>query len=231
MSRRIGLILILLFILAVGIVGSMATYFAWFDIEDESNAIHVGLVLPGGENGPYTETVRQGAQLFLDEVNNDKFFKSRRAKLLIADSDSASVAQLLQQPELLAILGHRATEDVNGVADRYREESLAVISPFALSHDLLQQHDWLYSTAINPLQQVGFLANYTRNVLGHKVVTTILPDTAIGRELAARFEAIYNRFGTKIHYQFSYAADGGVRVVRLRSISSLPTLKISAIWG
>jgi small-conductance mechanosensitive channel/ABC-type branched-subunit amino acid transport system substrate-binding protein len=65
----------------------------------------------------------------------------------------------------------------------------------------------MFEISPRPLQEMRFLANYVRNVLGERLVSIILPQDAPSKALAESFDEVLQRFGTKIVYRWVAPTD------------------------
>ncbi len=210
MTRQVGLFLIFIVIAVMSIIGSIAVYFAWYAADDDQDALYIGLAAPvTGGSAAYTESMRQGVELYLEEFNQAKALGKRRVKSVIAEPPSAaeadrlqSVTALVNNPAVLGIIGHAQSDLTAPLTAFYQQNPLAVISPFTQEAATLAANDRLYSLVTALPEQTSFLANYTRNVLGEKIITTVMEESESGRMMASRFEEVYGRFGTKIYNTF-----------------------------
>src|SRR3989338_6181332 len=95
-------------------------------------------------------------------------------------------------------------ESLNGAAKVYGENGLTLVTPSSASEDAVAGSEWLFSSLFSARREAGFLANYSRNVLGHKLASIIYDRAGSGAAMAEEYENTYLLFGTAIHYKWSF---------------------------
>ncbi|MBF0219441.1 MAG: mechanosensitive ion channel [Gammaproteobacteria bacterium] len=206
-TRQVGLLLIVLFIALVGVLGSITVYLTLFSDDDQST-LYIGLLNSKEEaDNSHLASLEQGVNLYLSEFNQSKTLKGKKVELLPSLGSDQQDDIYASNPNLLAAIAGTPVAISPKAATNLKLHDIAVISTTAVNPEALREGDDFYSLVTNDYIQTGFLANYTRNVLGHKIITIIAEDNPAGLAMATRFEEVYARFGTKILYQFNIDAD------------------------
>ncbi len=196
MRQQKKLFFILLGIIILSAMGSVLVNFIWLHSVDRKVS-YIGLDLPV-EKAQHS-SIQQGAQLFLDEFNQSNQLKARLFKLKPVLKSSEN-----QLNDLLAVIANQDSDGIKARVNLYQKKSLAVINNASTFGKLTQDYAWLYSNMFDSEHQAKFMANYTRNVLGKKIVTLIYADSEQARMMSKQFTQVYARFGTKIHYTHAF---------------------------
>jgi len=208
MSHTKRFLLVFGAILLFGLVGSLIVRQIWFTTDDrESLAIGVVAPLSGGDAG-LGEAALRGITLYLEEFNRSGRLGERRVVVNTIDEAAADAyAQLTDRFEaqpVAGVIGHWQRALLEQSRDYYAPLQLPVIKLGATDQQQIGSAQWLYSGLVDSGRQARFIANYTRNIVGEKLVTLIHDDSWQGETFAGDFTATYARFGTKIHYTLPF---------------------------
>ncbi|GAB6053356.1 hypothetical protein JCM17960_21760 [Magnetospira thiophila] len=204
--RRFLLILLVLALLSLVVTLVVRQTFLKDDARD-----FVSLAVIGPMSGPESligRSLKQGAELYIQTVNEGGGVGGKKLSLLMVDDEgkpevAVTRAKELADGEALGVLGHWQDSLVRQVAPVYGQTGLPLIVPAPLSSDPLPEGP-VYGTVFDQEQEARFLANYARNVLGHKLMSIIQDVDGYGAALAEPFEATYRRFGTAIRYNWLF---------------------------
>ncbi len=180
---------------------------------DAEASLALAVVGPmSGADAPIGASLRRGAELYVDMVNQSGGINGRRLALdALDDADDPDTAR--RQAEALAAggvvgtVGHWRDAAARAAAEVYAREGLPAILPAPLSERPLPvgaDGRAVFSTSFDLEHQARFLANYARNVLGHRLISVIQDEALFSGTLAAPFDATYRRFGTAIRYTWRF---------------------------
>ena len=225
MTKRDKLILILMIIVIISAIGSFITRRVFFSERLEDN-FHIALAIPmSGPEGRTGLSIHRGAMLFADQFNRSGGLEDKGMVLDIFDDKdnsetvSASAQEMVTKDNIAVIgLGRNKTRD--STQEIYEDNRLPFISLSSMDTDVLKSREWVFGTHYNHERQVRFMANYIRNVLGHKLITIVHDDTPYGEAAKLAFEKTYLRFGTKIRYIRSFSPESDVVNQELAAIVS-----------
>lgn len=175
---------------------------------------YIGLTAPveGVDSGIGT-SMERGITVLVDEINRSKVMKQKISiQLKKADSQNStegavkSANELIKNDKLVAVVGYMGSEAIDTVSKLYEKEKIPLLN-IASTEPVTAPYPGVYSTATDSRKETGFIANYSRNVLGNKIVTIIHPASLHGKDIAEAFTSVYARFGTQIHYTYQFNPD------------------------
>lgn len=202
---------------------SIATRFA-FLLDRADAAVSIAVVGPmSGPQAVVGQSIREGVTLLVEHVNEGGGIGRGKVNLQVFDDKGdpaqarAAAEEIVKRGNIALVVGHWSDATVRAAADVYRKARLPLLAPAALDPATLKEADWVFSTVFNDVQQSRFLANYARNVLGHRLVSIVRNEAVYGETQAKPFEETYRRFGTAIRYSWSFdprkAVDGQMRAI------------------
>jgi len=211
-SKRKLLILILVIIVAISAIGSFVARTIFFADKLEQS-VTVSLVGPmSGKEAQTGLSMRRGAELFAEQFNLSGGLNGKGINLDIRDDANSTVEstkiaqQIVAEKKARAVVGHWRQDLQGAVAGLYSADQLPFITISANDSATLMKNEDMFGAQYDLAQESKFLANYTRNVLGKKIVTIIHDDSSYGTIAQSNFEEVYLRFGTKIRYTHSFEA-------------------------
>ena len=195
MSRSKILGLIIAVIVVISALGSAIVREVYFSTELDEN-FHVSLFAPSSRmDDQISLSMRRGAQLFVERLNRDGGIDGKGIRL---DMDRVEPG---------------ATVATVGFGTEHLSTDLPHFSLFAVEADDRSTHGNLFAPHYDLMQEARFLANYSRNVLGHNLVTIIHDESDYGRTAKSSFEATYLRFGTKIRYSHAFSNESDIAAI------------------
>ncbi|MBF0439982.1 MAG: mechanosensitive ion channel, partial [Magnetococcales bacterium] len=110
-------------------------------------------------------------------------------------------------PDVVGVVGHWSGTAAAQAVSYYGDHKLPALLMTNGEDGALKDNPWVFRPLIDETMETSFLANYVRNVVGEKMVFVIHEANARGEHLAATFDAVYQRFGTKILYKWAINPD------------------------
>lgn len=223
MSKNNRLLVIVISILLFGTCSSILLNLTWFDRSGDE-VITVGVAPRSGANAATEESVLRGASLYFEEFNNARLLSGTLIKVVNLSpkhkehEENENAQNAAETSDVNGTdKGLKSTDnhDVKIVNESLNTNSktkpiVAVIGKPIEKHDIPSIS--IYPNNVRGLspgngiamgfphaEQARFIANYTRNILGKKLITIIYEDTDKGLVAAEEFTAVYRRFNTKIH--------------------------------
>ena len=210
-----------LFLIILGILAGLSLIFSiatkvTFIAESEEDYLRVAVAGPmTGDNAEIGRSMMQGAQLYVDMVNEGDGIDGVKFSLdAVDDGDTVegareAASKIADSSRVSGVIGHWASAASLAAGAVYSEKGVPAITPNSANPLVTSQSEWLFSALANDEVQTRFLANYVRNVLGQKLVTIIQDEQNYGTTIASNFEATFRRFGTAIRYNWSYDVKAG----------------------
>ncbi|MBF0469622.1 MAG: ABC transporter substrate-binding protein, partial [Desulfamplus sp.] len=234
MKQHYRLTLIILFIVVLSTLGSLIVKSTLFTSHGDK-IYHIGLSAPveGVESG-IGKSMERGINVCIDEINRDKSIENIRLELKQADTLNSSQGvvnsanKLAQTEKMVAVVSYMGAEDIESVAKIYEKHNIALIN-IASTESTEDKHPGTFSTVTDFARQTGFIANYSRNVLGNKIITIIHSGSPHGKKMAEAFSSVYARFGTQIHYTHEFnpehpVASIGEIISQIKDLKDLGTI-------
>ena len=168
---------------------------------DSGGAIRIGLA--GPMEASYGVSVRQGAELAIEEANARGGVDGRRVELVVLDDAgeqerAISVAStFVNDPAVLAVIGHVNSGTSRAAARVYNDEAnpLLELSPTATSAELTDAGDWTFRVCPTDLTHGPALAEWARNGLGRQRAAVLYANDAYGRGMLDSFARAFRRAG------------------------------------
>lgn len=208
-------ILILVLLVVMTVIGSIIANFTYLS-DDEDKTVRIAVVAP--ISGPLSingESLRQGAELFAQSINDDGGIRGGRVIVDVYDdkndvAEATRIAEELGKGSTLAVIGHWSNRVSAAAAPIYEKHRLPMIAPAPVDKAVTEGRANVFSGVFNTDHETAFVANYTRNVLGQKTASIIHDLSPRGLKMAEVFEETYNRFGTRIRYKWGFDGPAGL---------------------
>ena len=179
----------------------------------DRNTVYLAIAGPtDGKNTSGIEMV-QGAQLYLNKLNQEGGIEGRKVKLLVFDDqNNADIAQekaqeIVDSTDALAVLGHLYSSTSITAGEVYKNGGIAAISASATADDVTQDNSWYFRVIFNNSLQASFIANYAEKILEHSTASIIYSDDSYGKTLKTSFLKTFGELGGKVEYQWAIDAN------------------------
>lgn len=220
---KFGVILIALLIISA--IASLATRFALFGNDFQSD-YKIALVAPlSGDNKNLGQSLKRGAEVYIEKLNQSGGIEGKFVGLTVHDNkgDAALSSQLaskaVNDENVLAIIGPWSSDAVDATASVIGNTGLAMITPSPQAHNLAEKHNSLFTLTFGEKHETRFLANYMRNVLQEKLVS-IVYDSSTNTDNANEFRKAFERFGIELRHNWSFDSTSGNTDKRFAKIAA-----------
>jgi len=191
--------------------------------EDEDEFHRIAVVGPmSGENAVAGRSLQQGVQLYIDHINDVDGVNGVKLALDVVDESdddvNATIEELAKNDKMRAVVGHASIKALSKASISYRKSQVPLVTPMPLEWGIVESNDQMYATVYTPSREARFLANYARNVMGHKLTSVIFNSTVAGQAMAADYEKTYRRFGTAIRYKWSFDSTAEDKKAKMNAI-------------
>jgi branched-chain amino acid transport system substrate-binding protein len=152
----------------------------------------------------------KGAQLYLDQINQQGGIQGHPVELLIFDDQNQpqqaqqKALEIAKNSEALAVIGHYTSSTSIAAAPIYQQYGVPAVSGSATADELTQNNDWYFRTIFNNNEQGAFLANYVRKVLHYNDAYILFDEDAYGSSLATTFVRNAKTIGLKVKQQWHF---------------------------
>ena len=238
LDKRQLFLLILGLLIVMTIIGSVIANFTYLS-DDEDKTVRIAVV--GPMSGPLAvdgKSLEQGAQLYAETINADGGIRGGRVIVDVYDdkNDPAEAQRIAEElsanSTTLAVIGHWSNATSAVAAPIYDRNKLPMIAPAPLDGSVVEGRDWVFSGVFNTDHESAFVANYTRNVLGQKTASIIHDLSPRGIRMAEMFDDTYQRFGTRIRYNWGFDSTSPDAAERIREIveDMKPKLDVGTVF-
>lgn len=169
-------------------------------------AASLGNPADGGDSGK--EILRGVAQL-QTEINENPALNGRGLRVVIADdyneADRAQTIaqQLVNQPDILGVVGHYSSDSTRSALPIYQINDLVLISPTSTAQTLAQDNPVFFRTVPPDSVSAEVLAAYLYHIAKQEKVTVFYnPNSAYSRSLSERFRLSFDQQGGQVVKEF-----------------------------
>ncbi len=198
-----GILFLIIAIVTVVIVGK--------EMFNTDNNVYIALVGPmQNSNG---EAMRQGAQMYLDQVNKQGGIGSKKFKLLeFDDKNKYKIAQeqalKIVDSKALAVIGHYDSKASIVASKIYKQHGIPAITGSATADKITSNSDWYFRVIFNNSDQGALLANYTKKILNFDKAYIFFDEDPYGKSLASTFSKAAKRIRLNIEHKWSFTGEG-----------------------
>jgi potassium efflux system protein len=211
----------------LGLVLSMAAKIT-FVPKDSASSFRIALAAPlSGPSAEIGKSMRQGAQFLVENLNKAGGIEGHTVVLDLHDDqgDPVEAARLAQTiaaaPGTVAVIGHWTNDAAEAAAAVYRQAGIPLLAPSGGWPELTAasatdgKDRWVFSPLYDAKAEARFLANYARNVMGHKLMSMVVEDSAYGRAMADQFVETFQRFGAPPQFRFTFVPGDAAGIKRV----------------
>ena len=201
-----GIYRILTLVLALMMVLGLAACGDKDSAGSADDTLYIGLAVPlTGASAMYGETVRDGVQFGVDEINANGGIDGKQVVLVIEDdkgnnSEAAMVAQKLAEDDrLFCVIGHVNSSCTLVGIPIYADAGLTVLNTSSSAANITQQgFTNFFRTVISDDLQAPMVVRHVAENLGLSKVACLSPNSDLGLGLLAGVEASVNQYGVSI---------------------------------
>ena len=162
----------------------------------------------GGTSASGVEMI-QGAQLYLDKLNQKGGIKGRKVELLVfddrndADTAQKNATEIIDSTKALAVLGHLYSSTSTAAGKLYESAGIPAISATATADEVTQSNYWYFRVIFNNRLQASFIANYAEKILEYDRASIIYSDDSYGETLKTSFTKTFTKLGGEVKNQWA----------------------------
>ncbi|GHU63791.1 branched chain amino acid ABC transporter substrate-binding protein [Clostridia bacterium] len=203
MTKRLAKLLVVIMVL--GLV-AMSVAACGGGSSKGGETISIGMALPlTGDSAMYGETVRDGVQFGVDEINAAGGIDGKQIKLVIEDDkgnpqEAAMVAQKLSGDDsLFCVIGHVNSSCTIAGLPIYAENGLTVLNTSSSAEEITQLgYTNFFRTVIHDGLQAPMMVRHSVENLGLTKIATIAANSDYGLGLLSGAKAAADEFGAEI---------------------------------
>ncbi len=193
----------------------IAIWYAWQQtIQMKENTLYVAIAGPmTGSAAANGKAMREGVQLYLDQVNKSGGIAGKQLKLLAYDDQNKvdlakQVAEeIATNSKALAVIGHQTSSATLAAGAVYKKYGIPAITGTATADSITVDNDWYFRIIFTNSDQGALMANYMRKVLNYDSASIIYDEDVFGLSLANAFLQTAKMIGLGIDHQWSFKID------------------------
>jgi branched-chain amino acid transport system substrate-binding protein len=165
----------------------------------------VGCLIPlTGENADFGRQVKNGLELAASQSGTAIIIKDSGST---AEATTAALAELADNPQVLALIGFFPIATADAAADAAQELEVPLLA-LTQKKDITLSRDFVFRDFLTQHLMLQGLLNYTANTMGWQRYGMLYPNSRYGQSLSRIFNEELDRQAGKLVAQASYA-DGG----------------------
>ncbi|HHT85899.1 MAG TPA: ABC transporter substrate-binding protein [Firmicutes bacterium] len=172
---------------------------------DGDKIIKIGMVGPlTGDYATYGQSVRNGVQTAIDEINAEGGVNGFTLQLIAEDSKGESteaanaVQKLIDQDKVTAIVGAVLSGETATVAPIAQDSGVLMVTPSSTAPGLTDTGDYIFRNVITDDVQARQLAEYVVSELGLKKFAVLYANNDYGVALKDNFTAKVEELGASV---------------------------------
>ncbi|MQY69718.1 MAG: ABC transporter substrate-binding protein [Firmicutes bacterium] len=183
----------------------------------EAEEIQIVVVGPmTGGSAEWGESMREGTQMAVDEINNAGGVLGRRLVFKVEDdqgnpNQAVSLAnKIITEPNVTAIIGHFFTSCTMAAGPIYQREGIPIIAIASTHPDVPKIGDFIFRVNPTNTHQGSGVINFAVERLGFKRLAILYVEDDYGRGIFEVAQKTANDLGIDVVYSASHPASGEV---------------------
>lgn len=160
----------------------------------QAGEYRVGLLMPlSGSKSNKGIPMKNAVELFVERFNAAGGLRGNKIRLVVKDDfdepDRARAAakELVQDPQLLAVIGHYYSATALGAVQVYDQAQIPCLSPNVSAPEVISASRYMFTTNFQDDVQGGFMAVYLKEVMKKDNVFVVYTADPFGRGLQEAF--------------------------------------------
>lgn len=162
------------------------------------NPVRIAVLGPlEGPDGAIGRQMVAGAQVYAETLNAGGGLDGHPLEIVAIDENAADAPQQAVRAGAVAVLGHWSPDSAARGAPVYKAAGLPFLSLAAGAQDA-------WNLLPDQTQEIRFLANYVRNIVGEKTISIVHAAGERPEGLSQTFDLALQRFGTKVVFKWAF---------------------------
>lgn len=191
--------IILLLITVVGTVLSMLTRVT-FLADDKDTRPRLAVVAP--HDGDEARALRQGAALYVEQLNRNGGYQGRPVEVLAVDESTAAAKAIVADKRVVGVVGYLDAATLQAAAPVFAQAKLPLVTPQHLAAPL----PGVAALGQDAVEQARFIANYARNIMQQRLMYVVREADPEFDAPVAAFRDVYSRFDTPVQQEWTLPA-------------------------
>ena len=187
--------------------------YSWWQFQNvaEKEAIYIAVIGPMALKSG--KSMRNGVQLYVDQVNLSGGIDGRKIKILLYnDENNPSKAEkiaekIASENKVLFVLGHYYSSTSRAVGKIYKRFQIPALTASATAEDVILNNKWYFRTIPGNHIGASFVAHYIQTGLKKKSAGIIFCKDSYGKSLARTFKKVAAELGVQVDQEWEWEWD------------------------
>lgn len=189
---------------------------AWSAFKPKTETLKIAIAAPLSQVGQTTilggESMVKGAQLYLDQINENGGIQGKKLELEVYDDQNdpqiaAKVAHEIVDSDALAVIGHYSSSTSLTAGKIYQAYGIPAVTGSATADDITKWNKWYFSTTLTNSNQGLFIADYINKILKRSRIKIIYSPGNYGSSLAEDVATAFSSLGGEVVNQWTLSTD------------------------
>ena len=222
-GRWRNFLIILVLIVVAGTILSLLTRMTFLK-DDVATRPRLAVVSP--HKSPDGIAFKQGAALFVEQINGHGGINGRLLDLLSVDETPDAATKIAADKRVVGVIGYLDEATLRGSAAAYAQAKLPLVTPLYLAEPL----PGVTSMGLDPAGEARFVANYARNIQLQRVMYVVRESGSNFDPLVAPFLDVYKRFDTPVQKVWTIAVGQDSDAELKGLLGELRNIDVGAIY-
>ena len=184
------------------------------------------LIAAVGPQRGHGEEMQRGISLFLKKANQERIIPKKTIRLLKRDDlNQARLAtkvasELVDNPNVLLVLGHYNDDTALAAGDVYQKYGLPAITASSIAEQVTHNNAWYFRTLPNSTFEGHFIVSYIQHILKESSLSIIYDNDVYGTALLESLRDAAKRSGMTIGREWAFDRETDNLQERLQIIIS-----------
>ncbi|MGB5685556.1 MAG: ABC transporter substrate-binding protein [Candidatus Electrothrix sp.] len=194
--------IVLIFFICISCISIFS--YSWWKLRNVplEESVSIAVIGPLGlKNGT---SMRNGVNLYIDDVNAHGGIDGRKVEVLFYDDENNSekaeeiAREIAEDNKVLFVLGHYYDETSKAAGKIYRKFQIPAVTASASAEEIILNNKWYFRTISGNDMEARFVALYIKRGFKNNSVGIIFTQDSYGRSLAETFETMATGLGMRI---------------------------------
>ncbi|MGD1917726.1 MAG: ABC transporter substrate-binding protein, partial [Pleurocapsa sp.] len=158
------------------------------------------------------ESIIQGAQLYVDQLNEAGGIDGKELELKVYDDQNnpkvaAKVAHEIIESDALAVIGHYSSNTTLVAGKIYQAYGIPVVTGSATADDITTWNNWYFRTVFKNSDQGLSIANYISKILERSRISVVYSTDSYGSTLADDTVNAFTELGGDVVNRWSLSTE------------------------
>lgn len=208
------------------VVGTLLSLLTRVVLVQDNVGTRPRLAVVGPMQTPSGIALKQGAVLYVENINGRGGINGRQVELLAVDEAPGAAEKVVADKRVIGVVGHLDLALLQAAAPVYARAKLPVVTPLRLAAPA----SGVIEMGLDPREEARFVANYARNIRQQRLMYVVRESASEFDPLIEPFIDVYKRFDTPVQRVWKIAS-GLERDAQLKKLfAEIRDIDVGAIY-